>query len=117
MNNFVGIPYGELDCYQLVRKASYVLYAKALPNIQDYAMQPAETIEEYKASRQWKELPGPELGCVVVLGQTQMYAKHVGIWVGPGVLHSTRKYGAVIQDEYQLLASGYSSLRYYKWEG
>lgn len=117
MNALIGLAYSDYDCYQLVRKASFVLYGKRLPDIADYAMQPAETIDEYRAGNQWKELPKPELGCVVVLGQSPSYAKHVGIWVGCGVLHATRKYGSVVQDEFQLLAAGYSNLRYYKWEG
>lgn len=116
MNELVGLAYSDYDCYQLVRKASYVLYGKRLPNISDYIMNPAETIDEYRESRSWREIEKPELGCVVVLGQSPSYAKHVGIWVGNGVLHSTKKYGSVVQDEYQLLAAGYSNLRYYQWE-
>lgn len=117
MNKFIGIPYSKMDCYQLVREASREIYGKELPEISDYIHQPAETIEQYQASNKWREIPSPEVGCVVVLGQTPTFAKHIGLWLGDGVLHATRKYGSVVQDEFQLISAGYSNFRYYQWEG
>jgi hypothetical protein len=117
MKNLIGLPYADFDCYQLVCKASLELYNKRLPEIQDYIAYPAEKVDEQRLSIKWREIPEPELGCIVVLGKHDRYARHVGLWVGEGVLHATRAYGSVIQDHFQLLAAGYPSQRYFVWEG
>jgi cell wall-associated NlpC family hydrolase len=117
MNQLIGIPYKELDCFALVRMASEKLFNTVLPDIHDYLLNPAEAIDIQKKFANWKELENPEPGCVVVLGQTPTYAKHVGLFLGPGVLHTCHKYGSIVQDEYQLLATGYTNFQFYKWIG
>jgi len=117
VNDFIGIPYEQLDCYQLLRLASKKLFNRDLPDIQDYVADPREAVEVHSASKGWKRLEKREVGCVVVLGQSPTYAKHVGLCLANGVLHTCRKYGAIIQDDYQLLAAGYMDQRFYRWEG
>jgi cell wall-associated NlpC family hydrolase len=117
MNQFVGIPYKELDCFALVRMASEKMFGKRLPDIRDYLVDPAGAIELQILYSNWVELKTPEPGCVVVLGQSPTYAKHVGMYLGPNVLHTCVKYGSIIQDEYQLIASGYTNFKFYKWAG
>jgi cell wall-associated NlpC family hydrolase len=115
MNEYVGIPYRELDCYALVRKVSKQEYSVVLPVVADYANDPAAAVERWESCLNWKSIPQPEVGCVVVMGQSIGCAKHVGIYIGGAILHSTRKYGSVIQDMHQVAASGYTHLRYYRW--
>jgi hypothetical protein len=45
MNQFVGIPYKELDCFALVRMVSDKVFKTKLPDIRDYLVNPAEVIE------------------------------------------------------------------------
>lgn len=116
INDFIGIPYSKLDCFALVREVSEKVFGVALPSVEDYASDPAEKISEQKTLTNWVELSHPEPGCVVELGQSPNYSKHVGIYIGPGVLHTCRKYGSIIQDEYQLLATGYTNIRFFKWK-
>lgn len=115
MNEYVGIPYHEKDCYSLVREVSGRLFGISLPVITDYAANPAAAVDHWERCMNWEKLDGPELGCVVVMGQALGCAKHVGIYVGDAIMHSTRKYGSVIQDMHQVAMAGYTHLRYYRW--
>lgn len=117
MNNLIGLPYAQFDCYQLICKAALELYGIKLPEVKDYIASPSECVDEHRASNKWREVEEPVLGCVVVLGKNDRYARHVGLYVGEGILHATKSYGSVVQDSFQLLAAGYWSQRYYVWEG
>jgi hypothetical protein len=113
INDFIGIPYRSMDCYAFVRHASEALFKRPLPAVEDYRADPAGVLEMHRPA--WARLDAPVDGCVVVLGQSPRYAKHVGLWLAGGVLHSTIRYGSVYQDELQLLSSGYTNLAFYQW--
>lgn len=115
MNEYIGIPYAQMDCYALVREVSKKLYDTELPVINDYVANPASAIERWTLCRNWQEVSEPVNGCVVVMGQALGCARHVGIYVGDGIMHSTRKYGSVIQNMHQVAMAGYTHLRYYVW--
>lgn len=116
INDFVGIPYTQLDCYALLREASSALFGKTLPPLLYDPKRPHEAIDEQEITGRWKRLDTPEDGCVVSMGHGPRVARHVGLQTRAGVLHTCQKYGALVQDEIQLLASGYTHLRYFRWE-
>lgn len=116
MNEFVGIPYAKMDCYALVREVSEKVYGTKLPEVRHYADNPEAAIERWSRCLNWKEVAAPVEGCVVVMGQSIGCARHVGIYIGDGIMHSTRKYGSVVQSVRQAVMAGYTHLRYYVWE-
>jgi len=117
LNDYIGTPYKTLDCFALVREVSEKIYGKRLPAIEDYAAAPSEAIEQQKGLASWVELEYPVPGCVVELGQSPTFSKHIGIYIGPSILHTCVRYGCILQDEYQLLSAGYTHIRFFKWEG
>lgn len=115
LNDYIGIPYRQMDCYALLRDASKTLYGCELPPLLYDPKRPHEAIDEQEVTGRWVRLMEPELGCVVSMGYGPHRARHVGLQTKEGILHTCIKYGAVVQDEIQLLASGYTYLRYFKW--
>ena len=115
LNDFIGTPYAALDCYALLREASVSLYGVHLPPLLYDPKRPHEAIDEQEITGRWLRLAGPEPGCVVSMGHGPRVARHVGLQTPHGVLHTCQKYGALVQDEVELLASGYTHLRYFKW--
>lgn len=118
VNDMIGTPYRDLDCYALVRKVSSDLFGAELPAISDYAVDPAFAVRTALNGYGWVEVSEFMPGAVAVLGTTPFDARHVGICMDDGqVLHTCRKYGAIIQSIGQLRMTGYVHLHYYIWRG
>lgn len=113
VNDYIGLPYSECDCYELVRRAGK-LYGHAYPAVEDYVLKPHVAIGGQLADWRWKPLAEPEPGCVVLLRHGK-HPRHVGLYVGAGdVLHAHRKMGSVVETLKAL--EGYYVLEgFYAW--
>ena len=113
---WVGAPYREFDCYDLLRHAADDLFDIEYPELGfDYYADPTGAIElELRSNWRWNKLMEPEIGCIVLLS-TGGIARHVGLWLGNGeILHTTRKMGSVIQD-IQTIERYYDVEGYFTW--
>lgn len=118
INDIIGTPYRELDCYALVCKVSREYFGIALPEVADYSKDPASVVRAERSMYGWVELAGPESGAVALLGTYQGDARHVGICLPDGqVLHTCHRYGALIQNYSQLSLAGYVHRTFYAWRG
>ena len=114
-NHWIGIPYREMDCYQLVIGAADDLFDIEYPCMWDYAENPSRAIDEALAGDwRWKELSEPTPGCVVLLS-TYGRPRHVGLYLGDdSVLHAHRKIGSCIQ-HLDVLRQYYEVEGFYTW--
>jgi hypothetical protein len=68
------------------------------------------------ATPAWRRLETPEPGAVVALS-THRRIHHVGVCTPFGVLHATKGFGARVESEAILKATGYRRIEYYQWVG
>jgi len=118
INDIIGTPYSELDCYALVSKVSKEYFGVELPTVADYTKDSAPVVKSEQTKSRWIEIDGFAPGSIVVLGVFADDARHVGICLDDGnVLHTCYRYGAIIQNTSQLNMAGYKHRRYYKLNG
>ena len=118
LNELIGTPYTEMDCYTLVSKVSEELFACKLPTVADYATDAWPVVVDELRTGQWQRMPRYEQGLIALLGTYGGKSEHVGICIGDNlVLHTCYKFGAIIQDRDQLQRSGYTKVDYYRWGG
>ena len=83
---YVGIPYEELDCWGLVRKAMRELYDIELPV--------ATTVDAQRPS--FEEIDAPRAGDIILM--SRLGVLHIGLMTGPDkMLHTSRGKNAVIE--------------------
>lgn len=116
IESLIGTPYAELDCYALVSRVSKEYFGTQLPSVADYSIDPASVVRNETQFNKWVELVEYEVGAIAVLGINDIDRRHVGICLpDKNILHTCKKYGAIIQSLSQLRMTGYYFIRYYRW--
>lgn len=93
-HNFIGRPWSELPCYEMV-----VAYYAA----QGITLRPYEaywTGAATEAGRmEWQAVSEPEEGDLIVMNLTGRAADHVGVYIDGGrILHSTEYAGVCVEE-------------------
>jgi len=107
------------DCWGLVVRAYELAglpYPGDLATPEGAQAEAAAVMEGQIATPSWRRLEAPEPGAVVALS-THRRIHHVGLWTPFGVLHATKGFGARVESEATLRASGYRRIEYYRWVG
>lgn len=78
-------PPNSFDCWELVRHVREVTFNKGTPSIVERGdRKPKDRTLITNPPTEWVEIPTPEVGCVVRIGET-----HVGVFLGRGdVMHA-----------------------------
>lgn len=74
----------------------------------------AEVLEGEFGSPQWHRTDSPVPGDVATLSGNGR-PHHVGVVTPFGILHTTKRHGAVVAKESALKAVGYKMIEYYSW--
>jgi cell wall-associated NlpC family hydrolase len=117
-SDFVGIPYADLDCYALVRVVSSEVYGLNLPDFPDYVQNAEAIIAKEKASGHWAhvERAQAKAGDIVTMSPVMDSGRHVGILIENGlVLHTSIKYGSLIQMEKSLVLMGFQKIDFFRF--
>jgi cell wall-associated NlpC family hydrolase len=116
IQQYVGIPYSQLDCYALVRLVSEKEFNTVLPDILDYVGNPDLYILDEMESNRWEFVQfGAQPGDVVSLGVLGQPPRHVGLYLGMNyVLHTSKSHGSLIHLHQTLGRIGYTDVNYYR---
>lgn len=102
-----------LDCWGLVR---YVLNLTGNTLVDDWFPEDKEEavleIERQKLNGSW--IKGPRQLLSIVTLATNQDPHHLGLVIPEGVLHTTPKFGVLIQPEIAIKACGAKSITYYR---
>ena len=105
------------DCWGLVLRA---LELADLPRPGEWAVDTPEEacgiMEEQSKQKEWARVQDPLPGDVVAMSSRRRI-HHIGLLTPYGVLHTTRKFGAVVSSERDLRQAGYQRIEYYRWAG
>jgi cell wall-associated NlpC family hydrolase len=116
INNLVGIPYDRMDCHALVRHASLQLNGVVLPDFADYIKRSEELIEQERIEGNWQKVDKPMPGDVCTLATRVNASTHVGIYIEDDlILHTSERYGSMIQTERGLRMMGYCHITFYRY--
>lgn len=118
LQQYVGIPYADLDCYALVCRAASELYGLAFPTFPDYVANAEAIIKGEMRGGNWKPLDKYQArpGDVVTLSPMAGGGHHVGLVVGANlILHTSAKYGSMIQTERGLRVMGFLEINYFRF--
>ena len=107
---------GSYDCLGLVREFRRRAGMPVPPDFGTYAEGEVDALVDAELGlARWRITDRPTNGDVALLKAGA--EPHIGVQTPWGILHTTRKRGAVIQRERQLRALGYPEIRYYRWVG
>lgn len=64
----------------------------------------------------WKQLSDPQHGCITMLSKNKAY-HHAGIYTPWGIFHTSKGFGAVIQELSTIKRNGYNLIHFYEYIG
>lgn len=117
LNSLIGIPYSEVDCWELVKKFYVNIFDIDLSShneTYDNSLNPKETsryMDIHKLS--FDKVADPSLGDIMLLKVKGLNA-HLGIYLGRGkMLHTMERTGSVIDkiSRWETKIEGY-----YRWQ-
>lgn len=118
LQQYVGIPYADLDCYALVCRAALELYGLKFPTFPDYVANAETIISGEMTGGNWKPISKYDArsGDVVTLSPMAGGGRHVGLVVAPNlILHTTINYGSMVQAERGLRIMGFVEINYFRF--
>jgi hypothetical protein len=109
-----GTPYdkAERNCWWLAALAQAELFGRALPAadpalVADLRAR-AETMATHPARAEWREIPAPEDGALVLMGKVAGAETHCGVYLaqdGGLILHTNERHGVVLDSPLELAAA------------
>lgn len=114
MIDYIGLPFNELDCYNLVKKIYKDKHNLDILNTHTKHNQSEKINQEYKdESLNWIKVDKPFKGCIVAIRLDSKFPKvvtHFGYALNEfKMIHTTEKTNCIIEDisKYSKLIDGY----------
>lgn len=112
---WIGIPYDQLNCWDLFREVQKEINGHNIPKIQVPEGDDDKGIltESHEERKRWAPTVDPKLGDAVLMGRGKV-ATHIGVYMGANqVLHTTEKHGSCISDVRHFGIMGINILGYF----
>lgn len=127
VSDLVGTPFewgargpGKYDCLGIV---DLTLERMGLPRPPNWLGWQADSNSDASAKMEasiadgvWEKVETPAPGDIAALS-THTRIHHIGVVTPYGILHTVRRFGAVVSTDAELRLSGYRRVEYYRWVG